>query len=39
MCDVPATADGTLLANQPDTVLHGKKEKKNMPADGYSHSR
>jgi hypothetical protein len=27
MCDVPSVADGTVLANRPDTVLHGKKEK------------
>jgi len=27
MCDVPAIADGTVLANRPDTVLHGKKKK------------
>ena len=40
MCDVPAIADGTVPANRSDTVLHGKKkEKKNLPADRYSHSR
>jgi hypothetical protein len=26
MCDVPAVADGTVLANRPDKVLHGKKK-------------
>jgi hypothetical protein len=27
MCDVPTVAGGTVPANRPDTVLHGKKEK------------
>ena len=27
MCDVPAITHGTVLANRPDTVLHGKKKK------------
>jgi hypothetical protein len=27
MYEVPAIADGTVLANRPDTVLHGKKNK------------
>ena len=26
MCDVPAVADGTVVANRPGAVLHGKKE-------------
>jgi len=27
MCDVPAVTDGTVVANRPDTVMHGKEKK------------
>jgi len=26
-CDVPAVADGTVVINRPDKVLHGKEKK------------
>jgi hypothetical protein len=33
LCDVPAIADGTVLAKRPDTVLHGKKKQTCLPID------
>jgi hypothetical protein len=36
--NVPVIADQTVLANQPNTVLHDKKGE-DSPTDRYSHTR
>ena len=35
ICDLPVITDGTVPANRPDILLHGKK-REDLPTDGYS---